>query len=80
MAVYHPVWGQDAAVTRDPCGKGDATYIGFMPSGPLVEKIFADAVKDAGAWGNAPRHQPMRQDVGDGGQGKHGRQPVIHFI
>jgi beta-galactosidase len=48
---HHPVWGKYAALTRNTYGKGDVTYIGFMPSDALAEKIVADAVKRAGLWG-----------------------------
>ncbi|WP_263458508.1 beta-galactosidase [Brenneria tiliae] len=52
LASYdHPVWGQYAAVTRNQYGKGEATYIGFMPSDAVIAKIMADAVKNAGLWG-----------------------------
>ena len=32
-------------------GKGEVTYVGFMPSDVLIEKILEDAVKRAGLWG-----------------------------
>jgi beta-galactosidase len=48
---HHPVWGQYAAVTRNAWGKGDVTYVGFMPSDALAEKIVEDSVKNAGLWG-----------------------------
>jgi len=48
---HHPVWGKYAALTRNTYGKGDVTYIGFMPSDALAEKIVADAVRRAGLWG-----------------------------
>jgi len=48
---HHPVWGKYAAITRNTYGKGDVTYVGFMPSDAVAEKIVADAVKRAGLWG-----------------------------
>jgi beta-galactosidase len=48
---HHPVWGKYAAVTRNRYGKGDVTYVGFMPSDALAEKIMEEAVKQAGLWG-----------------------------
>jgi beta-galactosidase len=47
----HPVWGKYAAIVRNNCGKGEVTYVGFMPSDALVEKILEDSVKRAGLWG-----------------------------
>jgi beta-galactosidase len=49
IASYeHPVWGRYAAITRNRYGKGEVTYIGFMPSDSLLEKILRDAVTRAG--------------------------------
>jgi beta-galactosidase len=48
---HHPVWGKYAAITRNTYGKGEITYIGFMPSDALAEKIMEEAVKRAGLWG-----------------------------
>ena len=48
---HHPVWGKYAAVTRNTYGKGEVTYVGFMPSDALTEKIMEDTVKRAGLWG-----------------------------
>ena len=46
----HPVWANYAAVTRNTYGKGEVTYVGFMPSDALTEKIMEDSVKRAGLW------------------------------
>ncbi|HTT22869.1 MAG TPA: beta-galactosidase [Candidatus Sulfotelmatobacter sp.] len=57
---HHPVWGKYTAVTRNAYGKGEVTYVGFMPSEALAEKIVEEAVKRAGLW--APQqvyHFPM---------------------
>ena len=48
---HHPVWGKYAAVVRNSYGKGEVTYVGFMPSNALIEKIMEDCVKRAGLWG-----------------------------
>lgn len=48
---HHPVWGEYAAVTRNTYGKGEVTYVGFMPSDALTEKIVEESVKRAGLWG-----------------------------
>jgi beta-galactosidase len=48
---HHPVWGKYAAITRNTYGKGEVTYVGFMPSDVLTEKIVEDTVKRAGLWG-----------------------------
>jgi beta-galactosidase len=48
---HHPVWGKYAAITRNAYGKGDVTYVGFMPSDALTEKILEESVKHAGLWG-----------------------------
>ena len=47
----HPVWGKYAAITRNTYGKGEVTYVGFMGSDALTEKIMEEAVKRAGLWG-----------------------------
>ena len=52
VATYHhPVWGKYAAITRNNYGKGEVTYLGFMPSDALTEKIVEEAVKRANLWG-----------------------------
>lgn len=48
---HHPVWGNYSAITRNSYGKGEVTYVGFMPSDALAEKIMEEAVKRAGLWG-----------------------------
>jgi beta-galactosidase len=48
---HHAVWGKYAAVTRNSYGKGEVTYVGFMPSDALTEKIVEESVKRAGLWG-----------------------------
>ena len=48
---HHSAWGEYAAVTRNTYGKGEITYIGFMPGDALAEKIMEETVKRAGLWG-----------------------------
>jgi len=51
LARYqHPVWGRYAALTRNRHGAGEVTYLGFMPSDALAEKILEEAVRRAGLW------------------------------
>ena len=35
---HHPVWGKYAAIVRNNYGKGEVTYVGFMPTDALVRK------------------------------------------
>jgi beta-galactosidase len=44
----HPSWPADAAMTRNTWGKGEVSYIGFMPSDAMIEKIMAGEVQRAG--------------------------------
>jgi len=44
----HPSWPADAAMTRNTWGKGEVSYIGFMPSDAMIEKIMAGEVERAG--------------------------------
>jgi len=44
----HSSWPADAAMTRNIWGKGEVTYIGFMPSDAMIEKIMAGEVERAG--------------------------------
>ena len=44
----HPAWGRYAAITRNQYGKGEVTYLGFMPSDALLDKLMAEAVERAG--------------------------------
>jgi beta-galactosidase len=43
----HPVWGTYAAITRNQYGKGEVTYVGFMPSEALIGKILTEAADRA---------------------------------
>jgi beta-galactosidase len=44
----HPSWPAGAAMTRNNWGKGEVSYLGFMPGDALVEKIVAEEVARAG--------------------------------
>jgi beta-galactosidase len=44
----HASWPADAAMTRNTWGKGEVSYIGFMPSDVMIEKIMAGEVERAG--------------------------------
>lgn len=50
-AYHHPVWGKYAAMTRNAYGKGEVSYVGFMPSDALTEKIVEQCVQRAGLRG-----------------------------
>lgn len=52
----HHSWPNYAAITRNTYGKGEVTYIGFMPSDALIEGVLTDTAKRAGvAWPDAAR-------------------------
>ena len=44
----HHSWPHYAAITRNAYGKGEVTYIGFMPSDALIEGVLTDTAKRAG--------------------------------
>jgi len=44
----HSSWPADAAMTRNTWGEGEVSYIGFMPSDAMIEKIMAGEVERAG--------------------------------
>jgi beta-galactosidase len=52
----HHSWPNYAAITRNAYGKGEVTYIGFMPSDALIEGVLTDTAKRAGvAWPDEAR-------------------------
>lgn len=52
----HHSWPNYAAITRNSYGKGEVTYIGFMPSDALIEGVLTDTAKRAGVvWPEAAR-------------------------
>ena len=49
LARYkHPSWPAYAAVTRNAYGSGEVTYVGFMPTDAVIDRIMEDQVKRAG--------------------------------
>jgi beta-galactosidase len=57
---HHPVWGKYAAIVRNNYGKGEVTYVGFMPGDALIAKIMEESVKRADLWGQQQKlHFPM---------------------
>jgi beta-galactosidase len=49
LARYkHPSWPAYAAVTRNSWGKGDVTYVGFMPGEEMMAALLQDTLQDAG--------------------------------
>jgi len=49
LARYkHHSWPDYAAITRNQYGKGEVTYIGFMPTDNLIEQLLADTARRAG--------------------------------
>ncbi len=70
----HPVWGRYAAVTRNQYGKGEVTYIGFMPSDAVIGKLLAGAVERAGVT-RLDVHYPLIVRSGVNGRGR-----TIHYL
>jgi len=50
----HPSWPAYAAVTRNHFGRGDVTYVGFMPTDAVISRLMGDAVQWAGVASSAP--------------------------
>jgi beta-galactosidase len=49
LARYkHLSWPDYAAVTRNSHGKGEVSYVGFMPTDAVIDKIMEEQVKRAG--------------------------------
>ncbi|MGO4515136.1 beta-galactosidase [Terriglobus sp. 2YAB30_2] len=60
LARYkHSSWPAYAAVTRNSYGKGEVTYLGFMPTDAMAEKILGDAAKRAGVESLPGSHFPL---------------------
>ena len=73
---HHAVWGKYAAIVRNDFGKGEVTYIGFMPSDVLAEKIVEECVKRAGLWGKQQElHFPTIMRSGTLADGH-----VVHYL
>jgi beta-galactosidase len=71
----HESWPDYAAVTRNRHGKGEVTYVGFMPTDAMIEKIVADAVKRAGIPNDSGARFPI---IIRGGTLKNGR--AVRYI
>jgi len=50
----HPAWPAAAAMTRNAWGRGEVSYIGFMPTDAMIDKIMASEVERAGVQPNLP--------------------------
>ncbi len=73
---HHPVWGKYAAITRNTYGMGEVTYIGFMPSDALAEKIMKEAAERANLWGpQQTLHFPTIMRSGVLANGK-----AVHYV
>ena len=77
LARYdHPVWGKYAAITRNPYGRGEVTYVGFMPSGAVLEALLGDAAARARVTGPAQAaHWPVIVRSGINGRGR-----TLHYL
>ncbi len=72
----HPSWPASAAMTRNDWGKGEVSYIGFMPSDALVERIVAAEVERAGVQPTLPGVRfPL---IVKGGTLKNGHR--VHYV
>ena len=49
----HPVWGEYAAITRNRCGQGSATYVGCQPGPAVCEQLVREVADEAGLVGPA---------------------------
>jgi len=90
LARYkHKSWPSYAAVTRNTYGKGEVTYVGFMPTGALNETMLSEAVKRAGITGLPDERFPLiiRSGTLQNGHAVHyllnysaeARQPIYAF-
>ena len=71
LARYkHPSWPAYAAVTRNAYGSGEVSYVGFMPTEAVIDKLMSEQVKRAGIALPKLRY-PL---IVRGGTGQDGRQ------
>lgn len=77
VASYeHPAWGEYAGITRNRYGKGEVTYIGFMPSDALIGKLLGEAVDRAGVQRSGAALQfPIVLRSGVSGRGR-----PVHYL
>jgi len=60
LARYkHHSWPDYAAITRNKFGKGEVTYVGFMPSDALISDLLADTAKRAGVSWHTDAQWPL---------------------
>ncbi len=72
----HPSWPAAAAMTRNVWGKGEVSYIGFMPTDAMIDKIIASEVERAGVQSSLPGVRfPV---IVKGGMLKNGHQ--VHYL
>lgn len=69
-----PAWAGTPALTRNAYGRGDVTYLGFLPSPELAEKILAQAATHAGL-AASPLHWPLIERSGVPASGKR-----VHYL
>lgn len=50
----HPSWPDYAAITRNSYGKGEVTYVGFMPTDTVIDKLMSEEIKRADVMPSAP--------------------------
>lgn len=55
----HPSWPGYAAITRNAHGSGEISYIGFMPTDAMAEKLLAQEVRHAGVADLPEAHFPV---------------------
>lgn len=44
----HPSWPSHAAITRNAWGRGQVTYVGFMPSDEIIAALLKEEAAQAG--------------------------------
>ena len=77
LATYdHPSWGGYAAITRNTYGKGEITYIGFMPGDGVISRILGQAADRAHINRSAGTFQfPIIVRSGVGAKGR-----TLHYV
>ncbi|TPG64951.1 beta-galactosidase [Ewingella americana] len=72
LARYeHPVWGEYAAITENPFGRGKAMYIGFLPDGALIKQLVRHFTRDISLGSRMSDHTyPLIVRGGLGADGK----------
>jgi beta-galactosidase len=75
LALYdHPVWGKYAALTRNHFGKGEVTYIGYMPTDAGIAKILTEAATRAGVTHPGAQYPIVIRS------GKNAKGQSIHYV